>query len=110
MPLIDLNRPSDSTEATPPVDFPTPESKSPPDDSRTPESKVPIQIWYADDSQAAGKLLALRRWWDKLWKIGPKYGYFPKPPKTFLIVKPGLIALATQIFEGTGVQIVGGAN
>ena len=31
------------------------------------------QVWYADDSAAAGSLLELRRWWDRLNHIGPKF-------------------------------------
>ena len=37
------------------------------------------QVWFADDSSGAGKLLALKAWWDHLKCVGPKYGYFPKP-------------------------------
>ena len=72
--------------------------------------KVPIQVWYADDSQAAGKLTSIRRWWGNLCDKGPAYGYFPKPPKTYLNVKDGLFEQAEKIFEGTNIQIVGGAN
>ena len=41
-----------------------------------------LQSWYADDSNAAGRLRALKRWWDTLNELGPKYGYFSKPIKT----------------------------
>ena len=34
------------------------------------------QVWYADDSMAAGKLSNIREWWDKLTSEGPYYGYF----------------------------------
>ena len=33
------------------------------------------QVWYADDSLAAGKLREMRKWWDVLTSTGPKYGY-----------------------------------
>ena len=49
---------------------------------------IPPQAWYADDSQAVGKLNALLLWWLRLNKFGPAYGYFPKPSKTYLVVKP----------------------
>lgn len=45
------------------------------------------QVWYADDSSAVGKLRELRKWWDILNEAGPKFGYFPKPSKTILIIK-----------------------
>ena len=34
-----------------------------------------MQLWYADDSGAAGRLCRLRAWWDSLVVMGPKYGY-----------------------------------
>ena len=58
------------------------------------------QVWYADDSSAAGKLREMRKWWDILNVVGPKYGYFPKPSKTVLIIKdPENITLANEIFN-----------
>ena len=65
------------------------------------------QTWYADDAAAGGLLKSLRVFWDLLILHGPKYGYHPKPSKTFLVVKTGQYDLAVQIFEGTGVQITG---
>ena len=47
----------------------------------------------------------MRLWWDTLCKDGPKYGYYPKPSKTVLIVKQQHVQLAKHVFEGTGVQI-----
>ena len=46
------------------------------------------QVWYADDSTSGGKITEIRKWWDELCSSGPKYGYFPLPSKTILIVKP----------------------
>ena len=43
------------------------------------------QVWYADDSSAAGKLVEMRKWWDILCQAGPEYGYFPLATKTILI-------------------------
>ena len=34
---------------------------------------------YADNITAEGKLSKLRRWWDKLCELGPKFGYYPNP-------------------------------
>ena len=49
------------------------------------------QVWFADDGTASDKLPALRKWWDSVCELGPDYGYFPKPSKTWLIVKEGLL-------------------
>ena len=32
-----------------------------------------------DDSAGCGNLNAIKRWWDAICEIGPKYGYFPQP-------------------------------
>ena len=56
------------------------------------------QVWYADDSSAAGKLLEMRKWWDTLCKEGPAYGYFPLASKTVLIVKPENKEITESIF------------
>ena len=70
----------------------------------------PIQGWIADDSQAAGKLPALRRWWDILCSRGPDFGYHVNPDKSYLVVKPHLAGQARDLFDGTGVKIVDGAH
>ena len=64
-----------------------------------------VQVWYADDAAAGGNLKPLRKFWDFLVQHGSAYGYFPKPSKTFLVVKPECRAAATKEFEGTGVQL-----
>ena len=64
------------------------------------------QSWFADDSSAAGKLREVRLWWETLTMLGPKYGYFPKPSKTVLILKdPSLYDLAATLFADTGITI-----
>lgn len=63
------------------------------------------QAWYADDAANAARLQALRIWWDKLCKLGPAYGYYPKASKTWLVIKPGMRGEAERVFAGTGVQL-----
>ena len=63
------------------------------------------QIWYADDFSAGGKLDQLRKWWDKLSEIGPKFGYFVNAVKSILIVKEDFYQEAKQLFEGSKVRI-----
>ena len=38
---------------------------------------------HVDDASAGGGLGALRRWWDKLDTMGPKFGYHPNASKTW---------------------------
>lgn len=63
------------------------------------------QVWYADDSAAAGSLKEIRQWWDKLVHEGPKFGYFANPKKTHLLVKPHLLHEAELIFQGTEIKV-----
>ena len=64
------------------------------------------QVWYADDSDAAGELEELRNWWDELCNTGPKLGYFPNNSKTVLILKDkSSLPKAQEIFGTTGVKI-----
>ena len=41
----------------------------------------------ADDFSVAGNLSSIKDYWGKLTVIGPKYGYFLKPTKSYLITK-----------------------
>ena len=44
-------------------------------------------VIFADDFSVARNLNDIKDYWDKLTAIGPKYGYFPKPTKSYLIAK-----------------------
>ena len=63
------------------------------------------QVWFADDATAGGKLAHLHTWWLALAEKGPKYGYFPKASKSWLIVKESLLEEAQVLFADTEVQI-----
>ena len=63
------------------------------------------QIWFADDAGAGGNLCDLIKWWDVITQIGPSYGYFPKPSKSWLIVKKEYLDEATRIFQNREVNI-----
>ena len=45
-----------------------------------------VQNWYADDSSCAAKLPHLLNGFKCYVELGPKYGYYPEPKKTILIV------------------------
>ena len=50
------------------------------------------QVVFADDFSVAGNLNSIKDYWGKLTAIGPKYGYFRKPMKSYhLIVKEKLM-------------------
>ena len=66
------------------------------------------QVWFADDAQAADKLMALRAWWDTIVEYGPRYGYFANSSKTKLIVKPEMVEEARIVFAGTSIEAVTG--
>ena len=57
------------------------------------------------DGTGADKLEALKKWWDVLLEKGPAYGYFPKPSKTWLIVKDKKLEEAKLTFKKSGVKI-----
>ena len=62
-------------------------------------------VAYADDLGGGSKLEKLRDWWNKCITHGPALGYHPKPSKSWLVVKEEMVDKATELFEGTGVQI-----
>ena len=59
---------------------------------------------YADDFTAAGKITQLKKWWDTLCHLGPKFGYYPEGGKSWLIIK-GYQKYAADIFRETSIKI-----
>ena len=45
------------------------------------------QLWYADDSAKASNHRDIQKWLNNMCKIGPGFGYFPKPEKSILVTK-----------------------
>ena len=45
------------------------------------------EVVFLGAFSVAGSLNSIKDYWDKLTAIGPKYGYFSKPTKSYLIVK-----------------------
>ena len=54
------------------------------------------QAAFADDLSGTGSIESLKAWWDKEVSLGPKIGYYAKPSKSWLIVKPQLLAKAER--------------
>ncbi len=67
--------------------------------------KSATQVWYADDGSALGTVTNLREWWDELARLGPGYGYFPNPSKTWLDTKEDCHSNAVAAFEGTNINV-----
>ena len=44
-------------------------------------------------------------WFDALLKLGPTYGYYPKPAKCILLAKPDRLDLAMKVFKGSGIDV-----
>ena len=63
------------------------------------------EVDFADDFKVAGKLTSIRDYWGKLTVLGPKYGYFPKASKSYLIVKEDKLGEARNIFNDSDVNI-----
>ena len=45
------------------------------------------EVAFANNFSVTGSLGIIKDYWDKLTAIGPKYGYFPKHTKPYLLVK-----------------------
>ena len=63
------------------------------------------QVAYADDIGGGAKLRMLRDWWDRIVEHGPSFGYFPKPEKSWLVVKEEKLEEAREMFKFTGIKI-----
>ena len=47
----------------------------------------------------------IKDYWQKLTAIGPKYGYFSKPPKSYLIVQENKYMEAQGLFASLRVNV-----
>ena len=63
------------------------------------------QTWFADDAGGGASLQVLHQWWTALSEVGPRYGYYVNPPKTWLLVKEQFKDSAQELFGKYGIQI-----
>ena len=64
------------------------------------------EVVFADGFSAAGSLNSIKDYWNKLTVIGPKYDYFRKPMKSYLIVKESKLMEAQKLFAYSRVNII----
>ena len=67
------------------------------------DTDVAKKLFYADDGASTGTLDQILEWWTDLQAVGPSFGYFPKPSKTWLIVKPEFLERAKEMFPGINI-------
>ena len=63
------------------------------------------EVAFADNFTVAGKLSSIKDYWSQLTSIDPKYGYFPKASKSYLVVKEDQLLNATALFGNSNVNI-----
>ena len=63
------------------------------------------EVAFADDLTVARKLADIKSFWNKLSTIGPKYGYFPKSTRSYLIAKSNSSKDAKTILTDTNINI-----
>ena len=68
------------------------------------------QPWYADDAAATGKFQQIKDFVMELMEKGPKYGYYPEPEKSILVVHPSNVLYAKTFFEDLKFKIVTGTR
>ena len=65
------------------------------------QSSFPMvrQSWYADDAGAGEKFAELKKLFNEVQIKGPRFGYYPEPSKSIIIVKETDVSLATDFFS-----------
>ena len=68
-------------------------------------SSVTKHAVFSDNLAGAEKLLQIKLWWDDLDVTGRKYGHYPKPTKSCIIVKHQLEQTAKRLFSRININI-----
>ena len=69
-----------------------------------------MENFYADNGSAFGGLEEVRTWLQEIDYSEPKYGYFPEPSKSILVVNEKFIADAKTLLEPMGLTVVTGSR
>ena len=64
-----------------------------------------VDVFYADDGNAAGRLEDLKLWYSRLVEIGPQFGFNINPEKSYVLVKPQFENRARSLFADTGLVL-----
>ena len=76
------------------------------DQDKSPEdTDFAKKLFHADDGAGGGTLSQILEWWSEIQTRGPIFGYFPKPSKTWLIVKPEYLERAKELFADSDINI-----
>ena len=65
------------------------------------------EVVFADNFFVAGSLNSIKDYWDKSTAISPKYDYFRKSTKSYLIVKESKLMEGQKLFAHSRVNIDG---
>ena len=68
------------------------------------------EVAFTDDFTVAGKASEIKAYWDILQQQGPLFGYFPKPSKSYLIVKEQHYNKVVDVFMGSKVKVISEAK
>ena len=63
------------------------------------------EVAFADDLIVVGNIKEIKQYWELLLQVSRKYGYYPKPSNTHLIVKEEHLDKARFIFKGSEIKI-----
>ena len=63
------------------------------------------EVVFADDQTIAGNIKEIEQYRELLLQVDPKYGYYPKPSKSHLIVKEEHLDKTKFIFKGSEAEI-----
>ena len=59
------------------------------------------KVVFVDGFSVAGSLKNFKDYWDKLTAVGPKCGYFPKPTKSYLLIKEEQLMEVQNLFANS---------
>ena len=62
------------------------------------------KVAFAGEFTAAGKLSSIKNYWSQLTSVSPKYGFFLKASKSYIIVKEDQFPNATTLFDNSNVN------